>query len=78
MNMFSNFTPNKLVTFDDRNPPWMTDFVKVKLNRRTSFITHMPKMVIFIFNDHLNLQEATNLVSEVITKRKQDYHNNLA
>ena len=21
MNMFSNFTPNKLVTFDDRDPP---------------------------------------------------------
>ena len=78
MNIFSNFTPNKLVTFDDRDPPWMNDFVKVKLNRRTSFITRMPKMVIFIFKDHLNLQEATNLVSEVITKRKQDYHNNLA
>ena len=28
MNIFSNFTPNKLVTFDDRDPPWMNDFVK--------------------------------------------------
>ena len=28
MNMFSNFTPNKLVTFDDRYPPWKNDFIK--------------------------------------------------
>ena len=31
MNMFSNLTPNKLVTFDDRDPPWMNDFVKSKI-----------------------------------------------
>ena len=31
MNIFSNFTPNKLVTFDDRDPPWMNDFVKSKI-----------------------------------------------
>ena len=26
-----NFTPNKLITFDDRDPPWMNDFVKSKI-----------------------------------------------
>ena len=31
MNIFSNFTPNKLLTFDDRDPPWMKDFVKSKI-----------------------------------------------
>ena len=31
MNIFSNFTPNKLVTCDDRDPPWMNDFVKSKI-----------------------------------------------
>ena len=25
MNIFLNFTPNKLVTFDDRDPLWMND-----------------------------------------------------
>ena len=54
MNIFSSFTPNKLVTLDDGDPPRMNDFVKVRLNGKTSFITHMPKMVtnsmvIFIF-----------------------------
>ena len=31
MNIFSNFTPNKLVTFDDRDPPCMNGFVKSKI-----------------------------------------------
>ena len=31
MNIFSNYTPNKLVTFDDRDLPWMNDFVKSKI-----------------------------------------------
>ena len=31
MNVFSNFTPNKLVTLDDRDSPWMNDFVKSKI-----------------------------------------------
>ena len=29
--LFSNFTTNKLVTFDDRDPPWMNDFIKSKI-----------------------------------------------
>ena len=31
MNIFSKVTPNKLVTFDDRDPPWLNDFVKAKI-----------------------------------------------
>ena len=31
MNIFSNFVPNKLVTFDDSNSPWMNDFMKNKI-----------------------------------------------
>ena len=30
MNIFSNFTSNKLVTFDERDSPW-NDFVKSKI-----------------------------------------------
>ena len=46
-NIFSNFTPNKLVTFDDRDPPWINDFVK-KLNGKINSIRYIPKMVINI------------------------------
>ena len=31
MNIFLKVTPNKFVTFDDRDPSWMNDFVKGKI-----------------------------------------------
>ena len=75
--VFSNFTPNKLVAFDDRETPWMNDFVKIKIKWKNQLYNTYAKNG-YKFNDHLHLQEATNVVSEVITKRKQDYQNNLA
>ena len=35
-NVFSNYTPNKVVTFDDRDPPWMTEFIKFKIQQHNS------------------------------------------
>ena len=77
INIVSNFTPNKLVTFDDRNPPWMNDYVKSKIKWKNQLYNTYVKNG-YKFNDHLHFQERTNLVSEVIVKRKQDYYNNLA
>ena len=34
INFFSNFVPNKIVTFDDRDPPWMTEYIKTKIHQR--------------------------------------------
>ena len=31
MHIFSNFIPNKLVKFDDKDPTWMKDFAKRKI-----------------------------------------------
>ena len=31
MNIFSNFIPNKCITFNARDPPWMNDFIKTKI-----------------------------------------------
>ena len=76
MNIFSNFTPNKLVTLDDRDCPWMNIFVKSKIEWKNQLYNTYAKNV-FKFNNHLGFQEATNLISEVIAKRKQDYCNNL-
>ena len=36
INIFSNFNRNKLVTFDDKDPPWMTEKLKVKLRWKQS------------------------------------------
>ena len=76
MNIFSNFTPNKLVTFDDRDPPWMNDFVKSKIKWKNQLYTIYTKSG-YKHNDYLKRKEATVLVSQVIAKRK-DYHNFLA
>ena len=42
MNAFSNFIPNKLVTFNDKDPQWMTSNVRDKINWKNS-----------IYNDYL-------------------------
>ena len=34
MNVFSNFIPNKLVTFNDKDPPWMSEYLKKKIKWR--------------------------------------------
>ena len=31
INIFSTFVPNKLITFNDRDPTWMNDFIKNKM-----------------------------------------------
>ena len=31
MNMFSNYLPNKLIKIDDKDPPWMNDYIKRKI-----------------------------------------------
>ena len=46
MNIFSNFTPNKLVTFDDRDPPWMNDFVKSKIKWKNQLYKIYTKIII--------------------------------
>ena len=46
MNIFSNFIPNKYITFDDRDPPWMNDFVKTKTKFKNQLYNTYIKMVI--------------------------------
>ena len=31
MNIFSNYIPNKYITIDDRDPPWMNETIKNKI-----------------------------------------------
>ena len=73
MNIFSNFTPNKLVTFD-WDSPWMNDFVKSKIKWKNNLYKIYTKNC-YKCNDYLRPKEATILVSHVIAKRKEDYHN---
>ena len=40
MNVFSNYIPNKLITIDDKDPPWMNDETESKIKRRDIFINN--------------------------------------
>ena len=77
MNVFLNFTPNKLATFDDRHPPWMNDYVKGKIKWKNQLYKTYAKNR-YKCNDYFQLQEATNVVSQVVSNRKQEYYNNIA
>ena len=44
INIFPNFVPNRLITSDDRDPPWMNEFVKKKLNGKKKSIKIMLKI----------------------------------
>ena len=44
MNIFLNFTPNKLITFDDRDPPWMNNYVKGKIKWKNQLYKTYAKM----------------------------------
>ena len=36
MIIFSNFIPNKYVTFNDKDPPWMTNYLKYNIHCKKS------------------------------------------
>ena len=69
MNIFSSFAPYKLLTFDDRDLSWMNDFAKSKTKWKNQLYKIYTKNG-YNCNDYLQLKEATVLVSQVITKRK--------
>ena len=76
-NIFSNFTSNKLVTFDDTDPPWMNDFVESKIEWNNQLYKIYTKNG-YKYDNYLQLKETTVLVSQVNAKRKEYYHNFIA
>ena len=36
LNVFTNFVPNKVITCDDRDPPWINDNIKNKIRWENS------------------------------------------
>ena len=74
---FSNFVPSKIVTFDDRDPPWMTEYIKTKIQQRGN--TYKNYLRSSKNNqDFQCLQSAIVNVSNTICKRKSGYYNQLA
>ena len=36
LNVFANFVANKIVIFNDKEPPWMTQYLKSQINRHNN------------------------------------------
>ena len=71
-NIFSNFVPNKLVTFDDNDPPCMNGFIKNKIKWKHQIYKIYQKNG-HKNSDYFKLQEATSVVSELISRHKEKY-----
>ena len=59
MNIFSNYIPNKFVTIDDKDPPWMTERIKNKIiEKKTTFVSHTFQMArpLLITNSYMILE----------------------
>ena len=77
MNVFSNFVPNKFVTFNDRDPPWMTSNIKDKVNYWNNiYREYLKKGKQQV--DYIKLQNTIKELSELISTRKDDYNLHLA
>ena len=42
-NIFTNFVPNKLITVDDRDPPWVTENIKKLLKEKSKLLKNTLK-----------------------------------
>ena len=77
INVSSNFIPNKYAIFNDKDPPWMTNYLKYKIHRKNSFylkyLKHGKKNC-----DYIELQRSIEEVSEGKSKCKEQHYACLA
>ena len=69
MNIFSNYIPNKYVTIDNRDPPWMTEKIKNKINLKRSLSKS---------NKFIETQILSTEISTLILERKEKYYDDLS
>ena len=72
MNIFSILIPKKYVTFNDKDPPWMTNFLKYKIHcKKSLYIKHLKHGKRNC--DYIELQRSIEEVSEDISKSKERF-----
>ena len=76
MNVFSNYIPNKLITIDNKDPPWMNDAIKNKIEKRDIFYQQLKKYKLNL-TDFDVMNELTSELSSIISQRKEEYYLNL-
>ena len=73
INVFYNYKPNKWITIDDKDPSWMNDEIKNKINYRNKFYQQLKK-----YKDNLTdldvVNKLTSKLSSIISQRKDEYY----
>ena len=73
MNVFTNYIPNKLITIDDKDLPWMNDEIRNKIKERDLFYQQLKKYKLNLtYSDVMN--ELTLELSSIISQRKDNYY----
>ena len=77
MNVFSNLIPNKYVTFNNKDPPWTTNYLKYKIQYKNSihlkYLKHGRRNC-----DYVELQISIEELSKDISKSKEQYYDCVA
>ena len=74
---FKNYVSNKVITIDGKDLPWMTDFIKLKIEWGNSIYKTFQNSFKNL-PEYNALQEAIWEVSDLIYEKKNDYYNDLA
>ena len=69
LNVFANFVPNKVITCDDRDPPWINDNIKNKIRWKNSMYKNH-KINGKKIEDYELLTKAVSKVSQLIEESK--------
>ena len=73
LNVFTNFVPNKVITCDDRDPPWINDNIKNKIRWENSMYKNYKRNGKKT-EDYELLTKAVSEVSQLIEKSKDEYY----
>ena len=72
MNIFSNFIPNKIIIFNDQNPPWFGKKKKAKIELKNKvykeYIKNYRPEDLYYLLQNLKIE-----ISSYISKCKNDY-----
>ena len=77
LNVFSNYATNKVVTFNDKDPPRMTQYLKPQINWRNKVFEYHKRRS-HSADDFILLENVLSEVSDLIFNRKNAYYNQLA
>ena len=70
LNVFKNFIPNKIETFDDSDPPWINEKIKNLIRLKNEmfklYLQNGKKQ-----NDYILLQNANHQLSELLNRNKK-------